>query len=201
MLGESGICIDFEGATTTGLHIRVNVGRYSHMVFLVFKKEAETILKYVKISGFSKLHQQGVYINLDHLRPFLPDFIREMFQFTRNYNLVHTVIPLGCTYPGCFDKFGSHLDWERHEGSQHFHKECWGCGCNRKIAPVNGKAGPACAELFHREELFKTHLRVNHHLPEDKTQERCNRQRIRQSCSGSFWCGFCVPDRATGGKG
>ncbi|KAI1293961.1 hypothetical protein F5Y03DRAFT_411169 [Xylaria venustula] len=88
--------------------------------------------------------------------------------------------PYGCTMPGCDKKFGSKNDWKRHENTQHFQLEMWGCD------------EESCEKLCHRREMFRAHLEKDHQIADqsilDAKLEKC---RVGRNCEARFWCGFC----------
>ncbi|KAI0972294.1 hypothetical protein F4678DRAFT_471837 [Xylaria arbuscula] len=88
--------------------------------------------------------------------------------------------PYGCTMPDCNKRFGSKNDWKRHENTQHFQLEMWGCD------------EESCEKLCHRREMFRAHLEKDHQIADqtilDAKLEKC---RVGRNCEARFWCGFC----------
>ena len=97
--------------------------------------------------------------------------------------------PYGCTFPKCFEKFGSKYDWKRHETSQHFQLECWKCALCPSNESRNGQSGSP--HSFYKRTGYETHLKNVHSLSPDPIREHVSKQRIGRDCRSRFWCGFC----------
>ncbi|ROT37725.1 hypothetical protein SODALDRAFT_204233 [Sodiomyces alkalinus F11] len=96
--------------------------------------------------------------------------------------------PYGCTFPNCHKKFGSKNDWKRHENSQHYQHEVWGCNEQSATSPDT-----RCGKVFPRRALLRQHLQTSHCAAAggplaEKELDEC---RVDQNGEPRFWCGFC----------
>ncbi|KAF2718150.1 hypothetical protein K431DRAFT_306277 [Polychaeton citri CBS 116435] len=94
--------------------------------------------------------------------------------------------PYGCTFAGCFKRFGSRNDWKRHESSQHRIPDLWACDCN----------DVSCQRLYRQEEPFRKHLQKRLASSGSGSCVEDLGQLLQKSHLGSngnyrFWCGFC----------
>ena len=105
--------------------------------------------------------------------------------------------PYGCTFQGCFKKFGSKNDWKRHEHGQHEQQECWTCIGDSYASNLLG-----CFEAFPKQQDYREHLRT-HHCIRQKAEEdlRVRGGRVAKRSQGRYWCGFCSNIITTGLRG
>lgn len=92
--------------------------------------------------------------------------------------------PYGCTFPGCFKRFGSRNDWKRHENSQHQILEQWRC-------PIPNHDGSACARLFNKQFDMVDHLEDRHGFEQLVHWDAIDKAHLGLEGHHQFWCGFC----------
>lgn len=95
--------------------------------------------------------------------------------------------PYGCTFAGCYGRFGSKADWKRHESMQHVHTQSFRCSLRRGIHIP-------CAKLFLREKDFVEHLKTVHRADYGTIQQQIATGHIGDNDTESrfrYWCGFC----------
>ncbi|KAE8550323.1 hypothetical protein EYB25_006549 [Talaromyces marneffei] len=95
--------------------------------------------------------------------------------------------PYGCTFSGCYGRFGSKADWKRHESMQHCHTQSFRCSLPRD-------PHPQCAKLFLQQKDFVEHLRTVHHAEPGTIDHQITNGRIGANDAESkfrYWCGFC----------
>lgn len=96
--------------------------------------------------------------------------------------------PYGCTVANCSKAFGSKDDWKRHENSQHFRHETWGCA---RLACSASSSEP-CTKTSYHLETFKAHLQRWHGVEEADVGRRAAEARhLERAFPSRFWCGFC----------
>lgn len=95
--------------------------------------------------------------------------------------------PYGCTFAGCYGRFGSKADWKRHESMQHCHTQSFRCSLRRE-------PHPQCAKLFLQKKDFSQHLISVHHTKPEEIEHQVAISHIGANDAESrfsYWCGFC----------
>jgi hypothetical protein len=182
-------------------------------VILNFKYENESSSCHeISVLDLPRLGEYGIELDLGPFSTLLPRFD------TQNRHNFHNQSPLpirehkildqrpanmryGCTFSGCYEKFGSKFDWKRHEISYHFQQECWKCAfCPSSIIYQDHRASRCESEdasrqdqtqLFYNSDAFIMHLRSIHSVDDDTISLLKREQRIGRNCQSRFWCGFC----------
>lgn len=102
--------------------------------------------------------------------------------------------PYGCTFVGCYGRFGSKADWKRHESMQHGHTQSFRCSLPRDTHAQ-------CAKLFLHEKEFVIHLEAVHQADPGTIARQIATGRIGTNDAESrftYWCGFCKEIKTVG---
>jgi hypothetical protein len=105
--------------------------------------------------------------------------------------------PYGCTFAGCYGRFGSKADWKRHESMQHCHTQCFRCSLSRDNHLE-------CAKVFLHEKDFVEHLKNDHRAEPRKIERQVATGYIGANDAElrfTYWCGFCKEIKTVEKKG
>ena len=82
--------------------------------------------------------------------------------------------------------FHNEKEWKTHEGTE-YQQATWRCN----EANPQSKIGQ-CAELFYRQNSFKTHLQDDHQIEDiGYISEQCTKCHIGRNGQTRCWCGLC----------